>query len=192
MILNRLTSTFLKHNTTFYKKNQITYSRWICHVIIVYFKSARLYINWAVQRRKSSGSTVCMDKIAASVLFKCVYQWQWKFCIRLRLTPNAHDYAACKYVQKKIMYISWAQPYYSSIVIIQYYVVIFFWSSGVMVCMLFTFITSVPLMSSGASVVWHLLLPLMNSFNKTEAAFSPMQVMLSWDFSFSSGWYNFE
>ena len=51
-------------------------------------------------------------------------------------------------------------------------VVIFFWSSGIMecTCMLFTFENGVLLMRKGASVVWHYSLPLMNSFNKTEAA----------------------
>jgi len=46
---------------------------------------------------------------------------------------------------------------------------LFFWSSGTIDC-LFTFENGVPLMRQGASVVWHLSLPLMNSFNKTEAA----------------------
>ena len=43
----------------------------------------------------------------------------------------------------------------------------FFWSSGIIECtsMLFTFENAL-----GASVVWHHLLPLMNSYNKTEAA----------------------
>jgi len=52
-------------------------------------------------------------------------------------------------------------------------VVIFFWSSGIMewTCMLFTFENGVPLMRKGASVVWHQSLPLMYSFDKTEAAF---------------------
>ena len=36
--------------------------------------------------------------------------------------------------------------------------------------MLFTFENGVLLMREGASVVWHHSLPLMNSFNKTEAA----------------------
>jgi len=36
--------------------------------------------------------------------------------------------------------------------------------------MLFTFVNGVPLMRYGASVVWHHLLLLVNSFNKTEAA----------------------
>jgi len=35
-----------------------------------------------------------------------------------------------------------------------------------------------PLMRFGASVVWRLSLPLMNSFNKTEAAIFPMQSLL--------------
>ena len=39
----------------------------------------------------------------------------------------------------------------------------------------------VPLMS----VVWHLSLQLMNSFNKTEAAIFPMQAMIPFDFPFS-------
>jgi len=37
-------------------------------------------------------------------------------------------------------------------------------------CMLFTFKNSVPLMRLGAAVLWHILIPLTNSFNKTEAA----------------------
>jgi len=49
---------------------------------------------------------------------------------------------------------------------------IFFWSSGIMDCMLFTFGKRVPLMRYGASVVLHLSLSLMNSFNKTDGAFS--------------------
>ena len=39
--------------------------------------------------------------------------------------------------------------------------------------MSFTFKNRVPLMRLGASMVWHLSLPLMNSFNKTEAAVFP-------------------
>jgi len=39
-------------------------------------------------------------------------------------------------------------------------------------------------MRKGASVVWYLSLPLMNSFNKTEAAIFPMQAMLPEDFLF--------
>ena len=56
--------------------------------------------------------------------------------------------------------------------VLHHCVVIFFWSSGIMecTCMLFTFENGVPLMRQGASVVWHHSLPLMNSFNKTEAA----------------------
>ena len=41
----------------------------------------------------------------------------------------------------------------------------------------------VPLMGQGTSVVWHLSLLLMNSFNKIEAAIFPFQAMLLWDFS---------
>jgi len=36
-------------------------------------------------------------------------------------------------------------------------------------CILFTFKDRVPLMRMGASAVWHLSLPPLNSFNKTEA-----------------------
>ena len=57
--------------------------------------------------------------------------------------------------------------------VLHHCVVIFFWSSGIMecTCMLFTFENGgVLLMRQGASVVWHHSLPLMNSFNKTEAA----------------------
>ena len=43
--------------------------------------------------------------------------------------------------------------------------------------MLFIFGIEVPLMCKGAYVVCRLLLPLMNSFNKTEAAYFPMQAM---------------
>ena len=42
----------------------------------------------------------------------------------------------------------------------------------------------VPLMRKRASVVWHLSLPLMNSFNKTESAISPMQSMFPYDYLF--------
>ena len=38
------------------------------------------------------------------------------------------------------------------------------------------------LIHQGASVVWHISLPLMNSFNKSDAAIFPMQVMLPEDF----------
>ena len=51
--------------------------------------------------------------------------------------------------------------------------VIFFWSSRVMDRMLLTFENKVPLMRYGASVVWHLSLPLMNSFIKTKVATFP-------------------
>jgi len=37
-----------------------------------------------------------------------------------------------------------------------------------------------------ASVVWYLSLPLMNSFNKTDAATFPMPAMLSYDFPLHS------
>jgi len=49
---------------------------------------------------------------------------------------------------------------------------VFFWSSGIMecICMLFTFENGVPLMRYGASVVLHHSFPLMDIFNKTEAA----------------------
>jgi len=51
-----------------------------------------------------------------------------------------------------------------------------FLSSWIMDCMLFTFKNKVPLMRLGASVVWHLSLPMMNSFNKTEAAIFPCRI----------------
>ena len=47
---------------------------------------------------------------------------------------------------------------------------IFFLSSVTIDFMLFTFGNRVPIMRYGASVVWHLSLPLIKSFNKTEAA----------------------
>jgi len=50
--------------------------------------------------------------------------------------------------------------------------------------MLLTFENGVPLMRSGASVVWHHLLLLMNSFNKTEAAAFLVQAMLPKGFPF--------
>jgi len=54
-------------------------------------------------------------------------------------------------------------------------VVIFFWS-GIMDCMLFTFENRVPLMLYELSVVWQLSLPMMNNFNKTEAAIFPCRL----------------
>ena len=39
-----------------------------------------------------------------------------------------------------------------------------------------TFVNRVPLMRYGASVVWHLSIPLMNSFNKTDAAVLPCRL----------------
>ena len=56
--------------------------------------------------------------------------------------------------------------------VLHHCVVICFWFSGIMecTCMLFTFEKRVPLMRYGSSVVLHHSLPLMNSFNKTEAA----------------------
>ena len=54
-------------------------------------------------------------------------------------------------------------------------VVIFFWS-GIMDCMLFTFQNRVPLMLYELSVVWQLSLPMMNNFNKTEAAIFPCRL----------------
>ena len=65
-------------------------------------------------------------------------------------------------------------------------VLIFFWSSGIMDGMLFTFENRVPLMRQGASMVWHLSLPLMNSFNKTEAAVFPYRLCFLRVFSFIS------
>jgi len=50
--------------------------------------------------------------------------------------------------------------------------------------MLFTFENRVLLMRYGVSVVWHLLIPLTNRFNKTEAAVSPQQDMLPEGFPF--------
>ena len=57
-------------------------------------------------------------------------------------------------------------------------VVLFFCCFGIIDCMLFTVEYRVLLMRYGATVVCHLLLPLMNSFYKTEAAVFPMQAML--------------
>ena len=53
-------------------------------------------------------------------------------------------------------------------------IVLDFLSSGIMdcTCVLLTFKNSVPRMRYVASVVWHLSLTLMNSFNKTEASIS--------------------
>ena len=53
-----------------------------------------------------------------------------------------------------------------------YSLVIFFWSSGIIDIMLFTF--EFRSCAKGVSVVLHLLLPLMNSFNKTDAAVLPI------------------
>ena len=71
----------------------------------------------------------------------------------------------------------WFLTYYTACVaavksrpVLHHCVVILFWSSGIMECMIYTFQNRVPLMRQGASVVWHISLPLMNSFNKTEAA----------------------
>ena len=61
-----------------------------------------------------------------------------------------------------------------------------FWSSGIMDCMLFTFENRVPLMRQGASVVWHLSLPLMNNFNKIETAIFPCRMCFLQAFHFSS------
>ena len=52
--------------------------------------------------------------------------------------------------------------------------------SCVIDCMLFWYEYTVSLMCCGASMVWHLSLPLINSCNKTEATIFPMQI-----FSFS-------
>ena len=49
-------------------------------------------------------------------------------------------------------------------------------------CMLFTIESRVPLMRLSLSFVWHLSLPWMNSFNKTEAVIFPVQTMLPKDF----------
>jgi len=48
--------------------------------------------------------------------------------------------------------------------------------------MLLTFETKVPLMRSVASVVWHLLLPSINNFNKIEADIFSIGPMLLGDF----------
>ena len=53
--------------------------------------------------------------------------------------------------------------------VLHHCVVIFFWSSEIMDCMLFTFKNSS--YARGTSVVQNLLLLLMNSFHKTDAAF---------------------
>ena len=57
---------------------------------------------------------------------------------------------------------------------------------GIMDCILFTFENRVPLKRLGASVVWHLLLPLMNSFTKTEATVVPCMLCFVGDFPFLS------
>ena len=64
--------------------------------------------------------------------------------------------------------------------------VIFFWSSGIMECVLITFENRVQLMRYGTSVVWYNLLPLINSFNKTEAAGLPCRLCFLRDFPFIS------
>ena len=56
-------------------------------------------------------------------------------------------------------------------------------------CFLFSFENRDLLMRQGASELWHISLPLMNSFNKTEAAIFPMPSMLSQDFPFFSDKY---
>jgi len=50
--------------------------------------------------------------------------------------------------------------------------------------MLFRFKNRVPIMHQEVSVVWRRSLPLMNNFNKTEAAIFPMQTMLPEGFHF--------
>ena len=61
-------------------------------------------------------------------------------------------------------------------ILIENCVIIFFWSSGITDCRLFTFENRVPLMRKGASVEWHLKLPLMNSFSKIEGAIFPFRL----------------
>ena len=63
--------------------------------------------------------------------------------------------------------------------------VAFFWSAGIMVCMLLTFEKKNSLMRYGASVMRHFLNPLMNSFNRTDAAI-PMHTIPPEDFHFFS------
>jgi len=58
-------------------------------------------------------------------------------------------------------------------------------SSGIMDCVLFTFKKS-SAHSLWVSVVWHLSLPIMNSFNKTEAAISQSRLRCLRAFAFLS------
>ena len=74
--------------------------------------------------------------------------------------------------------------------LIHHCVVIFFWSSGIIECMLYTFEKRVLLMRKGASVVWLLSLPRMNSFNKTEAAIFPCRLNFLKVFPFIGLIYN--
>ena len=58
--------------------------------------------------------------------------------------------------------------------------------SRIMDCMLLTFENRVPLMRWSVSVVWHLSLPLINSFNKTKAAVFPCRLCFLGAFTFLS------
>jgi len=59
------------------------------------------------------------------------------------------------------------------------------WCNDICLVLRFTFENRVPLMRHGASVMWYLSFPLMNSFNKTGAAIFRMQAVLSEGFPFS-------
>jgi len=69
--------------------------------------------------------------------------------------------------------------------VLNHYVAISFKSSGIMDYLLFTFVKRVPLIL-GSSVAWHLSLPLMNSSNKTEAAYFPCRLCILRAFHFIS------
>jgi len=63
---------------------------------------------------------------------------------------------------------SWCISFFFSV--LHHCVVIFFWSSGINDCMFVYIWKRSSAHALGASVVWHFSLPLMKSFNKTEAA----------------------
>jgi len=71
--------------------------------------------------------------------------------------------------------------------VLHLFVVICFWSSGIMDCMLLTFENSAhALVVWCGSVVWHLSLPRMKSFNNTQAAVFPCMLCFIKAFAFLS------
>ena len=70
--------------------------------------------------------------------------------------------------------------------VLHHCVVIFFWSSGIIDCMFVYIWKWSSAHALGASVVWHHSLPLMNSFNKTEAAVFSCRLCLLRAFPFIS------